>query len=142
MEVFYFCLNPKQALTLVNMDVNLMTQREVMFYRTSGGACPVEDFLDQLSSKDARKVTWVLSLLEDLDRIPVQYFIKMSGTDDIWECRIRFGSNIYRIFAFWDQKKIILTHGLVKKTQKTPAGEIQRAEKYKKDYFANQRRSA
>ena len=109
--------------------------REILFYRTASQKCSVEEFLDSLPSKVAQKVTWVLGLLEDLDVIPAQYFAKMPGTDDIWECRIKLGSNIYRIFAFWDGNKIILTHGFIKKTQKTPSNEIEKAESYKKDYF-------
>ena len=109
--------------------------REILFYRTATQKCLVEDFLDALPSKVAQKVTWVLGLLEDLDVIPAQYFAKMSGTDDIWECRVKLGSNIYRVFAFWDGNKIILTHGFIKKTQKTPNNEIEKAENYKKDYF-------
>ena len=91
--------------------------------------------MDSLSAKTAQKAVWVLNLLEDLEAIPAHYFSKMSGTEDIWECRISHGSNIYRIFAFWDENKIILTHGFVKKTQKTPLKEIEKAENYKKDYF-------
>ena len=109
--------------------------REILFYKTSTQKCPVEEFLDSLPSKVAQKVTWVLGLLEDLDVIPAQYFAKMPGTDDIWECRIRLGSNIYRIFAFWDGGRIVLTHGFIKKTQKTPGNEIEKAESYKRDYF-------
>ena len=99
----------------------------------------MEEFLDSLPSKVAQKIVWVLGLLEDLNMIPVQYFAKMSGTDNIWECRIKLGSNIYRIFAFWDGNKIILTHGFVKKTQKTSKNEIDKAENYKRDYFERRR---
>ena len=109
--------------------------REILFYRTATQKCPVEEFLDSLPSKVAQKITWVLGLLEDLEVIPAQHFAKMPGTDDIWECRVRLGSNIYRDFAFWDGNKIILTHGFIKKTQKTPSNEIEKAESYKKDYF-------
>lgn len=110
-------------------------QREIVFYKTTNDRCPVEDFLASLSPKAAQKVTWVLRLLIRLDRIPSQYFCKMEGTDDIWECRIKLGSNIYRIFAFWDGHQIVLTHGFVKKTQKTPPNEIEKAEAYKQDYW-------
>ena len=65
--------------------------REILFYRTATQKCPVEDFLDSLPPKVVQKVTWVLGLLEDLDVIPAQYFSKMSGTDDIWECRVKLG---------------------------------------------------
>jgi len=109
--------------------------REVLFYKSANQKCPVREFLDSLPSKAAQKVTWTLSLLEDLEIIPAHYFSKMSGTDEIWECRAKLGSNIYRVFAFWGKNKIILTHGFVKKTQKTPKNEIERAESYKRDYF-------
>lgn len=109
--------------------------RKILFYKTAVGKSPVEEFLNSQPGKIARKITWVLSLLEDLEIIPAHYFAKMCGTDDIWECRIKQGSNIYRIFAFWDDDKIILTHGFIKKTQKTPGNEIEKAENYKKDYF-------
>ena len=110
-------------------------QREVIFYRTAANKCPVDDFLISLTYKAAQKVAWVIRLLVQLERIPAHYFCKMEGTDDVWECRIKLGSDIYRIFAFWDGNKIILTHGLIKKTQKTPHREIERAEAYKKEYW-------
>ena len=109
--------------------------REVLFYKTADQKCLIAEFLDWLPSKAAQKVAWTLSLLEDLDVIPAHYFCKMQGTDDLWECRVNSGSNSYRIFAFWDRSKIVLTHGFVKKSQKTPLGEIEKAEKFKKDYF-------
>ncbi|MCK5014172.1 MAG: type II toxin-antitoxin system RelE/ParE family toxin [Candidatus Omnitrophica bacterium] len=111
-----------------------------MFYKTTKGTCPVEEFLDSLSAKPAKKVVWTLNLIEDLEIVPSLYLSKMRGTDDIWECRTKFGSNIYRIFAFFDRNKIILTRGIVKKTQKAPSEEIKRAESYKKDYFNRYRR--
>jgi phage-related protein len=110
-------------------------KREVLFYRKSSGECPVEEFLDSLSAKTARKVVWVLTLAEDLERVPAHYFCKLADTDDIWEFRVKLGSNIFRVFAFWDDSRIILTHGFVKKTQKTPPEEIRRAENFKEDYF-------
>ena len=106
-----------------------------MFYKTLNQKCPVEEFLDSLSTKAAKKITWVLKLLEDLEVVPAQYFSKMPGTEEIWECRVKLGSNIYRIFSFWDGAKIILTHGFIKKTQKTPKNEIERAESYRNDYL-------
>ncbi len=106
--------------------------REIIFYRTVNNRCLVEEFLDSLPGKVAQKTVWVLKLLEDLEVIPAHYFSKLSGTDDIWECRIKQGSNIYRIFAFWKGNQIILTHGFIKKTQKTPQNEIEKSENYKK----------
>lgn len=100
------------------------------------GKCPVQEFLDSLSSKLAQKVAWVLRLVEDLDVVPAAYFKKLVNTEEIWECRIHLGSNAYRIFCFFDGNSVIvLTHGLIKKTQKTPQREIERAETYRRDYM-------
>ncbi|MBI5073570.1 MAG: type II toxin-antitoxin system RelE/ParE family toxin [Nitrospirae bacterium] len=110
--------------------------KTITFYRTVDGKCPVQEFLDSLSSKTAQKVAWVLSLVEDLNVVPSTYFKKLVSTEEIWECRIQLGSNAYRIFCFFDGNSVVvLTHGLIKKTQKTPQREIERAETYRKDYL-------
>jgi phage-related protein len=88
-----------------------------------------------LPGRVTQKIVWVLRLLEDMDIVPASYFKKLAGTEDIWECRIQFGSNAYRIFCFFLNNSVLLTHGFVKKSQKTPAGEIERAEAYRRDFF-------
>jgi len=80
----------------------------VTFYRTADGKCPISDFLDSLPVKAARKATWVLKLLEDLDVVPSTYFKKLIGTKEIWECRIAFGSNAYRIFCFFAGNSVVV----------------------------------
>jgi phage-related protein len=70
-----------------------------------------------------------------MDVVPASYFKKLGGTEDIWECRIQFGSNAYRILCFFLGNSVVLTHGFVKKSQKTPAREIERAEAYRRDFF-------
>ncbi len=81
-------------------------------------------------------MAWVLRLLEDLEMVPATYFKKLIGTEDIWECRIQYGSNIYRIFRFFDSHSVVmLTHGFEKKSMKTPTGEIYKAETYRRDYL-------
>ncbi len=110
--------------------------REIVFYRTSSGKCPVEEFLDSLPAKEARKVTWVLRLIEDLPRIPRQYLKKLTNTDDIWEVRISIAGNMFRILGFWDGPRlIVLTHAFQKKTRKTPRQAIKIAEARKSDYL-------
>ncbi len=118
------------------MHANLIImKRSIIFYKTKDGDCPVEDFLDSLPGKVAQKIAWVLELLETQGMLPSTYFKKLINTE-IWECRIQHGSNIYRIFCFFDKRSvIILTHGFIKKTQKTPNDEIKRAEEYKNDYL-------
>ena len=51
--------------------------RKIVFYRTESGGCPVEEFLDALTSQQVRKVAWVLQLIEEPDGVPVQYFKKL-----------------------------------------------------------------
>ncbi len=115
--------------------------RTITFYKTSDGKCPIQDFLDSLSGKAAQKVTWVLKLIEDLDIVPSSYLKKLTGTEEIWECRIKFGSNAYRIFCFFvENSVVVLTHGFTKKSQKTPKTEIERAEAYKKDFLERRRK--
>ncbi len=110
--------------------------RTLLFYRTSEGKCPVQDFLDALPGKAVQKIAWVLRLLEDLEIVPATYFKKLVGTEEIWECKIQHGSDIYRIFCFFDSHSvIILTHGFEKKSMKTPAREIRRAETYRREYL-------
>ena len=110
--------------------------RKIRFYETASGQKPIEEFLDQLSSKQAQKVTWVLKLIEELDLVPSTYFKKMVNTDELWEVRAAVGSNIFRLIGFFDGSDlIILAHAFQKKTQKTPKQAIKTAEERRKDYF-------
>ena len=111
-------------------------KRDVIFYRTAHGKCPVQDFLDSLPGKVARKIAWALKLLEDLDAVPSSYFKKLIGTEEIWECRIQFGSNAYRLLCFFlDRSVVVLTHGFVQKSQKMPVHEIEKAEADRRDFL-------
>ncbi|MCK4947324.1 MAG: type II toxin-antitoxin system RelE/ParE family toxin [Candidatus Aureabacteria bacterium] len=110
--------------------------RTIIFYRTLTGKCPVEQFLDNLSSKQAQKVTWVLKLVEDLDFVPGNYLKNLVNTNGILEIRIQFGKDIFRLLGFQKGRNIvILTNGFQKKTQKTPFQEIKLAEKRKREYL-------
>ncbi len=113
-----------------------MDKRRIDFYRTEDGKCPTQEFLDTLPAKTGQKVVWVLKLIQELEAVPSTYLKKLEGTDNIWECRVQLGSNIYRFLGFFFQKGVVvLTHGFSKKSQKTPKGEIERAESYKKDFM-------
>ena len=110
--------------------------REIVFYKTVLGRKPVEDFINTLSSKQAQKVAWVLNLVEELNNVPTQYFKKLENTDEIWEVRVIFGSNIFRFLGFFDGPSlVVLAHGFQKKTQKTPKNAIRVAEERKRDYI-------
>lgn len=118
-----------------------MAAREIIFYRTATGNSPVEEFLDSLSARQAQKVTWVLRLIEELDTVQGQYLQKMTNTDDIWEVRIKSGSDIFRLLGFLDGAKlIVMAHAFQKKTQKTPRRAIRLAEERKRDYFRRKKR--
>jgi len=101
---------------------------------------PVEEFLDSLTGNQADKVTWTLSLVEELQIVPKQYFKKLTGTDDIWEVRNELGNDIFRLLGFFESSNlVILTNGFAKKTQKTPTNEIVIAVERKKDYLNRKR---
>ena len=83
----------------------------------------------------------MLSLVEELEVVPKQYFKKMINTEDLWEVRVRMGSNIFRLLGFFDGAKIVvLSHAFQKKTQKTPKRAIKLAEERKTDYFGRKKK--
>ena len=114
--------------------------RTIQFYRLPSGKSPIEEFLDSLTGKQAQKVLWVLRLIEDLEIIPIQYFKKLVGTQ-LWEVRIQFGNDIFRLLGFFESGALlILTHGFAKKAQKTPQQEIELATKRMEEYLARRRK--
>jgi phage-related protein len=116
--------------------------RTVNFYRLSNNNSPVEEFLDSLTGKQAQKVLWVLQLIEELDIVPRQYFKKLVDSEGIWEVRIHFGNDIFRLLGFFDGGTLlILTNGFAKKAQKTPPQEIALAIRRKEEYLARRKRS-
>ena len=116
--------------------------RTIQFYRTRAGKCPVEEFLDDLSDRDAQKGAWVLRLVEQLEMVPQQYFKKLVGTEDLWEVRVQMGGNSYRLLGFFDGSVLlILTSGYAKKQQKTPQREIDLAHQRRSDYLQRRKQS-
>ena len=114
--------------------------RTINFYRQPNGKSPVEEFLDSLTGKQAQKVLWVLQLIEELEIVPRQYFKKLVDSEGIWEVRVQFGNDIFRLLGFFDDGTLlILTNGFAKKTQKTPSQEIALAVRRKSDYLARRK---
>jgi phage-related protein len=114
--------------------------RTVNFYRRPNGQSPVEEFLDSLTGKQAQKVLWVLQLIEELESAPRQYYKKLVDSEGLWEVRVQFGNDIFRLLGFFDSGTLlILTNGFAKKTQKTPPQEIALAIRRKKDYLARRK---
>ncbi len=107
---------------------------DIIFYRLPNGKQPVREFLDSLDIKMRVSALDELKLLEEFGNQLKSPHSKPIG-DGLFELRIKFSSNISRIFYFFQSgKKIVVTNGFVKKTNKTPPGEIEKAKKYKTDY--------
>jgi phage-related protein len=114
--------------------------RQILFYRTETGKCPVEEYLDSLSDKQAEKVFFVLDIVEKFGIVPSKFLKKLESADDIWEIRIQQGNDIFRLLGFFDgEQLVVLNHAFTKKSQKIPPKEIKTAEQRKKDYFSRQR---
>lgn len=104
---------------------------EIIFYRDISGRAPVQDFLDEIRRKN--NVLWVRTIAgleklryKDFHKEPLSKFLG----DGLWELRVKSGNNILRIiYIFLKGKKIILLHGFIKKTQKTPVRELDIAKK-------------
>jgi len=93
------------------------------------------DFIDGLPDKAREKVFYNIRKLQAGVRDD-ELFKKLN--DNIWEFRTLWQGTAYRLFAFWDKETetlIVATHGISKKTQKTPHKEIEKAEALRKEYF-------
>ena len=115
--------------------------RNIVFYKTPSGQSPVQEFLNELSSKQARKVVWVLKIVQELEMVPRQYLKKLEGTEGLWEVRIQMGSDIFRILGFLDGAALVLTNGFAKKAQKTPLTEIAIAAQRKREYVGRKNKN-
>lgn len=112
-----------------------MQNNEIIFYRTAQNECPMLDFMNGLDGKMRAKVVRAVDLLRDTGRNLREPYSKPL-TDGIFELRIKVGSNISRVLYFFIVgNKIILTNGFIKKTQKTPKAEIEKAKRYRADYL-------
>ena len=109
--------------------------KQIRFYTTTAGRCPVQEHLDDLPDKTVQKIAWVLRLVRDLEHVSANYFKKLVNTGDIWEVRVDVGHNTFRLLGFFDGRElIVLTNSFQKKTQQTPPAEIRLAEERKADY--------
>ena len=99
-----------------------------------------EEFMASLSHAEQLKMDYIISLLETQDRLPTK-FIKYIA-DGLYELRMKWNSNIYRVFFIFDEGNVVvLFSGFHKKSQKTPQTEIDRAFKIKEAYYADKQSS-
>lgn len=109
--------------------------REIIAYKNY-----FEDFLVQQPIKVQDKIFKILEAIETLERIPTTYLKLIAGTNGLYEARIQLGSDIWRVFCFFDRGKlVILLNGFQKKTQKTPTKEIEKAKHLMKEYYENRK---
>lgn len=94
------------------------------------------NFYKELDLKVREKVKYVLELIKQVDKVPEKFLAPLTGYHGLYEIRIEYQSNIYRIFCSFDEGKlVILFNGFQKKTQKTPKHEIEKAMRLKNEYF-------
>lgn len=113
-----------------------MKVREVIAYKDY-----FESFLKSQPQKVQDKIFKIIEAIETLERVPSNYLNFLVGTDGLYEARIQLGSNIWRVFCFFDNDKlVILLNGFQKKTQKTPKNEIEKALKLMKEYHDHKKK--
>jgi phage-related protein len=94
------------------------------------------DFFEQQTEKVKEKIDYVLFVVTVADRIPQKFFQHLEGTNGLYEIRVEFEGNIYRIFCCFDEGQIVvLFNGFQKKSQKTPTKELDKAVKIMNEYF-------
>ena len=124
----------EQVNSLVNFVVvnnEYMANREIKFYKHY-----FNEFYVAQTDKVRKKIAQTLVWLQTLDRLPVTILKSIEGKKGLFEIRIEFGGDIFRVFCCFDESSlVILFNGFQKKTQKTPSGEIEKAERLMKEYF-------
>ncbi|MFL0684832.1 MAG: type II toxin-antitoxin system RelE/ParE family toxin [Algoriphagus aquaeductus] len=92
--------------------------------------------MKSLPEKVQNKVFKIIEAIETLERVPETYLKPIQTKKGLYEARIQLGSNSWRVFCFFDRGRlVILLNGFQKKTQKTPAGEIDEAARLMDEYF-------
>lgn len=112
-------------------------QRQIIFH----GHYFTDFYLDQ-NEKVQNKIEYVFKVIQTVQNVPKKFLEHLTGTDGLYEVRIEFESNIFRIFCCFDKGNlVVLFNGFQKKTQKTPKNEIELALKLKDEYFNSKKRN-
>ena len=99
-----------------------------------------KDFLSKLPAQVYKKILYNIHRVAG-GEMNTELFKKLENSD-IWEFRTLYEKTAYRLFAFWDTRNdtiVVATHGIIKKTQKTPAKEIAKAERVRDRYFRDKK---
>jgi len=112
-------------------------KRKLIFFRDY-----FKEFFEPLNEKVKDKIDYILFLVVSVERIPKKFFQYLDGTDGLFEIRVEFESNIYRIFCCFDEGYlVVLFNGFQKKSQKTPKKVIDKALRIKDEYFNSKKKS-
>ncbi len=116
---------------LIRYICSMKKYRTVITYRNY-----FDDFLASQRPKIASKILQILRIIEEVERVPVTHLKYVEDTNGLFEIRVKFGSDIFRIFCFFDAGKlVVLLSGFQKKTQKTPPDEIKKAVRLMDEYY-------
>lgn len=106
-------------------------QRQLIYFRNYYWT-----FFNKQSDKVREKIDQVLYLITVAEKIPRKFFDKIKGYEGLFEIRVEYSSNIYRIFCCFDKDNlVVLFNGFQKKTQKTPKKELDKAARIMAEYF-------
>ena len=109
--------------------------REIIFYDNH-----FIEFFQKHDGKVKEKIKYVLELIKQVEKVPEKFLKHLSGTNGLYEIRIEYQSNIYRIFCCFDKGKlVVLFNGFQKKTQKTPKNELDKALILMTKYFQHKK---
>ncbi len=116
---------------MLSFMLTLCMGKKIVFY---------EDYFINFYTKQDKvvkeKIQYVFSLIQQLDRVPEKFLKHLSGTNGLYEIRVKSKGNIYRVFCCFDKGNlIVLFNCFQKKTQKTPNNEIKKALELKDKYF-------
>lgn len=113
----------------------MVQTRQLIFYRHY-----FHEFFNQQTEKVKEKIDYVLFVVTHAERVPKKFLQHMESYKGLYEIRVEFGNNIFRIFCCFDEGKVVvLFNGFQKKTQKTPKQEIELAVKIMNEYFDNKK---
>ena len=105
--------------------------RQIIFFKHY-----FKEFFDPLNEKVKVKIDQVFFTVRLAERIPAKFFKPVTGYDGLFEIRVEYQSNIYRIFCCFDEGNlVVLFNGFQKKSRKTPRKEIDKAMRIKNEYF-------
>ncbi len=109
--------------------------RKIIFYKNH-----FIEFYQNQNEQVKSKIQYVFELIRQVERVSEKFLKHLERTEGLFEVRVEYQSNIYRIFCCFDEGKlVVIFNGFQKKTQKTPKNEIKKAERLMNEYFQSKK---